>query len=284
MRYTSHLTKGAFILALSMCSLAACNRDKKDSTSTLTNADDNGGYASDNAKMQRNGDDVISIADAAASTSNGANLRTTATTGTTIGSCATVTNDTTASPHVLTIDFGTADCICADDRKRRGKIIVTYSGHYKDSGSVHTITYNDYYIQDEQLTGSKSVTNNGTNSSGQVYYTVVVNDTLHTTAGNIEWAGTRTRTWLAGYSTAIRSDDQYSITGTTSLTRASGNTFVMDITSPLIIALDCDYIEKGTISITGPGGGVRTLDYGDGTCDNIATLTIGSHTYTITLH
>ena len=130
-----------------------------------------------------------------------------------------------------------------------------------------------------------AATNEGTNSSGQVYYTVTVNDTLNLGTGNgeIVWVGSRTRTWLSGYSTTERSDDSYLISGTTTLTRANGKTFTMNITSPLQVAYGCQWIEKGTVAVTGPGGVTRTLDYGDGNCDAQATLTIGTHTYNITL-
>ena len=259
---------------------AACHK----STSALS-SDDNGGYASDNVKMEQNSNDVISMADVAAATNSGSSLRTTSTTATTLGGCATVTNDTTATPHVLTIDFGTTDCTCADGKIRRGKIIVNYTGHYKDSGSTHTITYSNYFVQDNQLTGSKTVTNMGTNTSGNVYYNVTVNDTLNLGTGNgeIVWTGNRTRTWLTGYGTTERTDDSYLISGTTSLTRANGKTFTMTITTPLQIAYNCAWIEAGVIAVTGPGGITRTLNYGDGNCDSEAQLTIGTHTYNITL-
>ena len=270
---TAAITVALFILT------AACHKKADES---LTNADDNGGYASDNVKMEQNSNDVVSMVDVAAATNSGSGLRTT---GTTLGGCATVTNDTSVTPHVLTINFGTTDCTCADGKNRKGSIIVTYTGLYKDSGSTHTITYSNYFVNDNQLSGIKTVTNMGTNSSGEVYYTVNVNDTLNLGTGNgeIVWSGTRTRTWLTGYSTTDRTDDSYLISGTTTLTRANGNKFVMQITTPLQIAYNCAWIEAGVVSVTGPLGGVRTLNYGNGNCDSEAELTIGSHTYNITL-
>ncbi len=258
---------------------AACHKKADDS---LTNADDNGGYASDNVKMEQNSNDVVSMADVAAATNSGSGLRTT---GTTLGGCATVTRSVTGGgDSLLTITF-TAGCTCADGKIRSGSIVVQYSGRYKDSGSTHTITYDNYFVNGNQLSGIKTVTNMGTNSSGQVYYTVNVNDTLNLGTGNGEvvWSGTRTRTWLTGYSTSDRTDDSYLISGTTTLTRANGNKFVMQITTPLQIAYNCAWIEAGVVSVTGPLGGVRTLNYGNGNCDSEAELTIGSHTYNITL-
>ncbi len=287
MRYRSFLRNGAIVIAASIITLTACKRTK-DTTPALTSTDDNGGYASDAAKLDRNSNDIISISDAAGAT-GGSNLRTTATT---IGSCATVTNDTVAIPHVLTIDFGTTDCTCLDLRTRRGKIIVTYSWHYKDSASTHTITTSNYYVDGYQVKVHKTVTNMGMNTSGQVWYNVTVNDSIVIgTDSVISWAGTRTRTWFAGYGTPERNDDVYLIGGTTVLTRANGNVFTHTISSadPLKVALACRYIESGTVTITSTSfviAGARTLNYGYGTggCDALAQLTVGSHTYVIYLH
>ncbi len=272
---------GTVALTAATCMfVASCH--KKTDDNTLTNVDDNGGYASDHAKMEQNSNDVLSMADIAASSNSGAGLRTS---GTTIGACATVTNDSMSTPHVLTIDFGATNCTCADGKNRRGKIILTYTGRYKDEGSTHTVTYSDYFVNDNQLSGSKTVTNMGMNTSGQYYYTVTVNDTLNLGTGNgvIIWTGNRTRTWLSGYGTSERTDDSYLISGTTTLTRANGKTFAMNITTPLQVAYGCEWIEKGVVAVTGPAGVTRTLDYGDGTCDSEATLTIGTRTYSITL-
>ncbi|HVA98622.1 MAG TPA: hypothetical protein VNG53_06975 [Bacteroidia bacterium] len=61
-----------------------------------------------------------------------------------LSTCATVTNDTSVTPHVLTINFGTSNCMCIDGRYRRGEIIVNYSGRYFDSASVHTLSFSNY--------------------------------------------------------------------------------------------------------------------------------------------
>jgi len=288
MRIGYSVKKGAILMLLAAVSLTACRRNgKNDTNPVLTSVDDNGGFATDAARMEQNSNDVISIADVAASTGN-SNLRTTQTT---LGGCATVTNDTSASPHVLTIDFGTANCMCLDMRNRRGKIIVTYTGRYKDSGSTHTITYGNYYVNDMQLTGHKTVTNKGTNSAGQAWYTVDVSDTLKISSDtSISWVGSRTRTWLEGYSTSDRSDDVYGIAGVTTLTRANGHVFTHTVSSadPLRVALACRWIESGIVTVSSPSfaaGNDRIIDYGYGGsgCDNKAKLTIGSHTYVINM-
>ncbi len=282
------LKRGTFLVLLAAVSLSACRRNGKNTADpALTSAEDNGGFATDAARMEQYSNDVISIADVAAASGN-SNLRTTQTT---LGGCATVTNDTAGEPHILTIDFGTTNCTCLDLRNRRGKIIVAYTGRYKDSGSTHTIMYDNYYVNDMQLTGHKTVINKGTNSSGQVWYTVDVNDTLKIGADTtISWVGTRTRTWLEGYGTNDRSDDVYAIGGVTTLTRANGRVFTHTISAanPLKVAQACRWIESGVVTVSSPSfvaGFDRVVDYGygGGGCDNKAQLTIGARTYVINM-
>ena len=287
MQYRTLLRKGAIVMAASILTLAACRRDKTTTTTpALTRDDDKGGYASDAAKLESTNNDVLNMADNAAAY-GASNLRVTS-------SCVTVTNDTSVTPHVLTLDFGTG-CLGADGKYRTGQIIVTYTGRYKDSGSTHTITFNNYTVNSNKVTGSKTVTNEGTNSSGQVWYTVVINDSMTLTSDSlITQTAHRTRTWITGYSTGTRSDDSYAIADvagySTVLRRANGHVFNIAITSPLTVAFDCSFIEAGTLDISSSTftGGDRILDYSyslstAGSCDDLAQLTIGSHTYVITL-
>ena len=281
MKYKVIIKMSVLSIAIAALTITAC---KHNDSSPMT-TDDNGGYAADQAKMESNNSDVISIADAAAKTGGAANLRTSSTTA---GGCATVYDSVAAGDSFLVINFGNTDCTCDDYKIRRGEIIVQYDGRYKDSASERTITFNNYFVNDNQLSGKKIVQNMGANTSGQVYYNVTVNDTLNLGAGNgeITWSGNRTRTWLAGYNTASWLDDEYLIGGTTTLVRANGHsfTFAIDASDQLQVATSCPYIEAGIVTITGSTlSSARTLNYGSGTCDDMATVTLDGHVYNITL-
>jgi hypothetical protein len=54
--------------------------------------------------------------------------------------------------------------------------------------------------------------------------------------------------------------------------------------TPLRIELACRFIVSGTIEMRPQDRPVRLLDYGNGDCDNVATVTINGETYTIYLH
>ncbi len=271
---TALLTCGALLLAL-----PACNRLNSGDTEDT-------GYATDQALVSHAYNDVQNIADEAADGGSLNTYKMTGGSGSPLSGCATVTRDTVSTPHSITIDFGSTNCLCADGNYRRGQIIVTYTGAYRDPNHQHSITFNNYFFNDNQLIGTKTILRVADNSSGQPVYNITVNGkiVLANNAGTISHTATKTRTWVAGYSTATRSDDEYDITGSGSVTRANSRVFSYLITTPLHVATSCRWIESGVVQITPQGASARTLDYGNGTCDAQANYTVNGKTYSISLH
>ncbi len=203
-----------------------------------------------------------------------------------LSSCATVTLDTTVYPRVLTIDFGDTNCLCNDGRYRRGKILVSFTGRYRKPGTVITTTFDNYYVNDNQVEGTKVVTNNGFNDKGNMSWTITVNAiiTLANGEGTISWKSQRTREWTEGYATRRdRWDNVFMITGKSEGQRANGLKWSRVITKPLEIKLACRFIVSGTMEIKVEGKPTRTLDFGNGECDNLATVTVNGETKTIHL-
>jgi len=202
-----------------------------------------------------------------------------------LSGCATVTLDNTSTPKKITVDFGSANCLCNDQRTRRGKIIITYTGAYRDSGTVINISFEDYYVNDNQVLGVKTITNNGTNSSGHLNYTVVVDGKIKKADGDsIIWKSTRNNEWIEGSATPALLDDVYLITGNASGVSASGLPFTVTITKALRKEIGFKHFVSGTIEIEPQGKFKRILDYGDGTRDNKATVTINNRTFDIILY
>ena len=269
---TAAMTVSVFIF------MAACHKP-------ITATEDTS-YATDQATSEKSFEDAQTIGDQAATTTGNMAFRTTATTA---SGCATVTHSASTSgtysgDSVITIDFGATNCLCSDGRYRKGQIIIYYSGRYADSGSTHTITFNNYYQNDNQVTGTKTVTNMGHNSLGQTYFDVTINGSiiLANGAGTLSAVWSRTRTWVTEGTPNV-----YNITGTGTLTRANGTTVGVSIpaATPLVIASNCRWIESGTIVYTLPSGLARTLNYGNTpVCDAEAQLTLpNGTTYNITL-
>lgn len=194
-----------------------------------------------------------------------------------------ITLDTINSPKSITIDWGATNCDCNDGKQRRGKIITTFTGKYRDSGTVIVHTPQDYYVNDNKIEGTKTVTNMGLNSSGQPFYNVEIDGTATMTNGEVfTYQSSRVRTWVAGYTSLMDfMDDEYDITGTAEASSTNGNGYTMVVTNALRVKVGCPYVTKGTLEFTPTGKPVRIVDYGNGTCDNTFTVTVNGITFTI---
>ena len=239
--------------------------------------------AEDNALAELTFNDVNQIADEAANGNLSSYKSDDASSG--LGPCAFITNDSTSTPRMLTIDFGSVNCLSMDGRNRRGKIIVSYTGKYRDAGSSATYSFDNYFVNDNQILGSKTLTNMGTNTAGNIWYDISVSASIVKAdgSGTITWNSDREREWIAGYSTPARGDDEYRITGSASGVSASGDSYSASITSPLHRSLACRFIDSGVIDITVGSFSTRTINFGSGTCDNTAELTVDGRTRTINL-
>jgi hypothetical protein len=204
-------------------------------------------------------------------------------------SCAELTIDTLGDPFPLevTLDFGTEGCTGRDGKVRKGKLIYNLSAPYRETGSITTTTPDEYYVNDWNLLGTRTAENLGANSAGELQYAIEIkNGTAIAPNGDaIKWQSTRTRTWVEGQETGFFTiengsflgwdgitDDVYELTGTGIGVTREGYTFDVEIDTPLRIQLDCAYITEGVVIIRPENYGERTLDYGDGTCDDIAIL------------
>lgn len=264
-------TKLPMIAACALLTLAACRKDKDEAVDLDYTS------ASDNARAEDAFSDMLTEVDKAVD-ANG--LR-----GTDDDCAPVVTFDTIANPHTITIDFGTVNCTANNGRQRRGRIHASYTGHYRDPGTVITITPDGYYVNDNHVEGSKTVTNLGENGDGHLQFNVVVNGTL--TAGDGSWTAThqadRTRTWIEGEGTQNIFDDVYLITGGGSGVNRNGNAYTVSITNALRVQVGCPFITAGTVDVDPANKPTRTIDYGNGSCDGTLTVTVNGQSFTFTI-
>jgi hypothetical protein len=196
------------------------------------------------------------------------------------GGCVNRTYDYTT--RTLTIDFGPTNCLCPDGRYRRGQILVRFTTEALTRRLGAVVTRNNYFVNDNQHTATRTFTDLGSGS-----FTVDVTNASIIRANN---GGTHswTANWnfirTAGYGTPQVSDDAYSVTGAASGTNRNNVSYTTLIQTPLVKSASCfKYFTAGSISITNSKAKSMVLDYGNGTCDNFATVTINGHTKTISL-
>ena len=277
-------------IALGAAIIDGCKKDESNAPSSSQES------MYDNAIADASFDDAGNVADEGVTGSlssyrvtEGEGLQTT---------CAHVNLDLLASPHIAVIDFGNSDCLCRDGNYRRGKIIVSWNGEYGAEGSSHTITFNEYYLNFNEISGTKTVTNTGRNDHGNLTFSITVNGSVMVdpqysqtgVSGTITYSANRTRTWTAGEQTLLqRNDDVYLIRGTANGTSIGGASWssVIDNDHPLRKEIGFPHFTRGIVNVTGMGDAASnfSIDYSylDNNRDNLARVTSGGNTYTIKL-
>ncbi|MFM6954230.1 MAG: hypothetical protein ACKOWL_04525 [Sphingobacteriaceae bacterium] len=167
-------------------------------------------------------------------------------------------------------------------RKKRQDIAV-FSGRFKQAGTTINITFDNFYINGDKIEGTKSIVNNGPNAAGNYTFTLTINHTrIHAAGGTSTLTTVKTITWIENSNTSP-TDDVFSIRGSLSATDSRGRTYSYTTTEPLIKKVACVYISSGRLLINITGRPQLTLDFGNGDCDNKATISANGKTKEITL-
>jgi hypothetical protein len=273
----NNFTKMMLALLLT-AGLFACN--KQDETTSVSDRE----LISIEAQAEGIFDEVQEIADQAMRIGS-SGLKSVESDDNRLGNCVTITVDTTVMPRVMTIDFGEVNCLCNDGKYRRGRIIVTFNGRWRRPGTVVTHTFENYHVNDNHVQGTKVMTNLGFNAQGKMQFrnTTDGSITFANNGSSVAWTSEKLRTWIEGRLTPPWNDDVYLIEGNSSVVHSSGRSRERVIIEPLRRELSCRWFVSGTVETTPSSGPVRLLNYGDGVCDNLATVTVGDSTFTITL-
>lgn len=200
-------------------------------------------------------------------------------------SCATVTHDSTANPPRYILDFGPVNCLGPDGRERRGVVEVRYQGWYILPGSTITVVPISYFVNDFAVFGQRTTENLGVNTSGNLEWRINSNLQYVLPNGNdtVYWTSNRLHEFSQGMLTPSSSDNEFTITGTAQANTSWGISWNAQITDPLIWKNNCPWLSQGEMEITRTNLSPRLLDYGNGTCDNQATVQVGNRSRTITL-
>ena len=180
-------------------------------------------------------------------------------------------------PRVWTVDYLDGTCTLYSGYTKKGKIHVSLSDFWKNEGSLKTVTFEDYFINGNKMTGVKTILNTGLNERGNLTFTKTVADASLTypDGTSISWKCDKQSELIGGGSTFVFADDVYSVTGTGTGVNLDKKNYTLTITSPLIYKNGCFYPVSGIVEIATDGAEKQTIDYGNGDCDNLATQTVG---------
>lgn len=204
--------------------------------------------------------------------------------------CAVVTHD--KENKTVTIDFGDG-CVGPYGRERKGKIIIKYSSEIGDNVANRIITFEDFFVNNKGVTGTIELRDFSINASGNLQSVKrLIELTISFPNGeSMVFNGSRTREWISGEGDDDPSNNVYRITGSIEGKSTKGRSFTHEIVEPIIADWSCAAQGKfarvaGVVEMTRLGGynnRKRTVDYGDGECDNIIVVTTFRRTYTVTI-
>jgi hypothetical protein len=308
----------AGLMIASAAIVSSCK--KKDATTTTPPAKDTDqSGASANNTAENTSNDIVSMG-AQACDNNSGSLSTyrNGNSNQILGaSCAVITIDSTVN-HTITLTFSGGTCL--DGKTRSGSLIYTYSNpngsgtgynRYRDPGFTLSVSTGPggYVVNSNTVTIiSKTIKNTTavgftpatTNATWEIKANISI--ALASGAGTINWTSDRIKT-LLNTSTVYPANPlttpinwpmaKIGITdapgATTTGTRSTGETFSVTITNQLVRDFGgCDILGQrpfiqGTFVYAPAGKATRTFDYGSGTCDLNATVTIDGVTYPFTL-
>jgi hypothetical protein len=187
--------------------------------------------------------------------------------------CATVTiTPAQGFPKTVVIDFGVS---CTHNGiTRSGKINIVLTDSVRRPGSTATMTFTNYFVNLYKVEGTITWTNTSTPNT-RSWTRVTTNGKI--TAPNARFwlhEGTRSVTQTAGVGTPTPIDDIFLVTsGNHTVTNSSNISRTCTILEALQRKVACSNIDKGKIKVQGPNH-YATIDFGDGTCDNLALLSI----------
>lgn len=288
------------IAALGLLSITSCQKKQNP-------ADNETGAAGDHSLAEHISSDIVNIGSQAADNNSGSlNSYKTENAENTLNACATVIRDTTN--HIDSVIFNNSACI--DGKTRSGILIFNYSAstngakHYRDPGFKCTVTSSNYIVDGNQVNIiSKTIQNTTPVGFNPTTTNLTWNITSHIQVtksdGTLDFSANKTKELLNtsdpnvyhGATSAITWNlARIGITGNATGTTVKGDNFTANVTSQLIRDFGACTISgrhpfiQGAIDFTPGSKATRHIDYGNGSCDLNATVTIKGNTYNITLH
>ncbi|HPJ79802.1 MAG TPA: hypothetical protein P5086_04965 [Prolixibacteraceae bacterium] len=199
-------------------------------------------------------------------------------------SCPVVTYSRSDGTRVLTLNFGEG-CTGRDGKVRSGKIIVT-SGSFEESGFEREKRFDQFMVDGKKVEGRilKTITFDRQTLLRTASVEEEVTLTFPDDKGVVKRKASLTREYELHFP-GIGRDNLMRSWGTVEVTRLNGIKFTKTITqeNPVVFLVSCHRNVSGVVTFTTSDGRSWSLDYGDGTCDNLATLTKDGESKTIKL-
>jgi hypothetical protein len=227
--------------------------------------------AQDNALTSQMGNDIQAIVDQSIETNIVGDLKT--------GEASDISGGdiTIDTPNTkVTVKFATEYMGTRTGHKFMGTVIVDHNDKkYNELGFEATVTFVDFSINGNKIDNKSSLTiKNVGATKGEMTWDIVADYTIINVAGEKFTAIAKIQKSITkGFSSTSWEDNEYSMTGGMTGVSSAGDEYAVDILEPLVKTNACTFITKGILQYTKAGSKEeKTLDFGDGLCNDKASL------------
>jgi len=280
-------TKNLFIVSfMALAFFISCDSTDKTQETTAISTD----QVAVDAKIDASIDDVSNIVEDQFSMNQNMTSKSTETFKSMLPACAIVTWTFIDGTFTGTIDFGTEGCALDNGNVLKGKITLIFSGDFTTAEQTITYSFDGFYHNGKKLQGSKTIMRSlkSTDLMAAIHpvFTCTVDMTVTFEDGTVYTrTGNRVKEMVEGYDTkAIWDDNVFLVTGSGTTTLPNSDTWSSTIKTPLRYVTACKrpFPVSGTV-LKVKNGTEALVDFGNGDCDNLATVTIAGVTTTIEL-
>jgi len=187
--------------------------------------------------------------------------------------CVTITVVIVQNMKTVTLDFGEG-CELRNGNFVSGKIIMTYERDPEAASKMITYSFEGFYFNRKNVEGGGSILRERSNENSNPQSTKTFDVTVTWPDGLFaSKVGVKVREMIEGQNTSAWGDNVFLITGNWTFTRRNGNVLSAKIIKELRRELACKFLVSGTIELS-KNLNTAILDYGDGECDDLATVSI----------
>lgn len=166
-----------------------------------------------------------------------------------------------------------------DGLDRSGSILLFFkAGHSRADGNYEdSAVFKGTRVDGRSITGTKHTKQVAADNANAWKFQIKANGTIANESGTMmNYTSSRTRVRTGINTPSLYADDMWNISGSWEGTNASGESVSATIGVPLILKASCNARRPvaGTIDFTNHAKGItRSINYGDGECDNMAAFT-----------
>ncbi|MEX0360410.1 MAG: hypothetical protein AB3N10_05400 [Allomuricauda sp.] len=159
------------------------------------------------------------------------------------------------------------NCVLNGTDNVNGTLTVTYE--VGNETAAFTAVYEDFYVGDIKINGTRNYALSANSEQNTISFTVESDMTIEMEDGSIiSENGTKTFSFTFGDSLE---NSTFSLSGTWQV-QAEGDTYSVTTINDLQGTLSCEYLTSGSMNVT-KNGLTILVDFGEGECDDVATLT-----------